>query len=118
MISIDPKIVQEVPMGVSAMAKKPDAIDFIKYKGNRCPLSSVIGSVHFEGHDYAVLPFDRMEVTDSRLKAAGTVAAVDKTALTDSSDAEGKETFPVYRLRRQLYVQMPESKGVCYPMVR
>ena len=49
MITIDPKFVQEAPMATSAMAKKPDAIDMIVYKGRRYNHSVVAGSVRFQG---------------------------------------------------------------------
>ena len=121
MITIDPKFVQEAPMATSAMAKKPDAIDMIVYKGRRYNYSVVAGSVRFQGHDYAVLSVDSIEVGDSRprgLKAAGMVYATGKAAFSDTAEAENRPGYQVYTLRRQKYVELPDREGVGFPMVR
>lgn len=121
MITIDPKFVQEVPMAVSAMAKKPFAIDMIVYKGRRYDQSHVAGSVCFQGHDYAVLSADSIELGDNHpkgLKAVGTVYAAGKAAFSDTSSAENQSGYKVYTLRRQKYIELPDRDGVGFPMVR
>ena len=103
------------------MAKKPDAIDMIVYKGRRYNYSVVAGSVRFQGHDYAVLSVDSIEVGDSRprgLKAAGMVYATGKAAFSDTAEAENRPGYQVYTLRRQKYVELPDREGVGFPMVR
>ena len=111
-------------MNSSVLAGGRNSKDYVMYKRKKHFLSEVLFYVRFENRTYAVLPVDGISVTQDKqpkdLVLVGRVfkARSEENDLTDTPEKEAGQKYSVYKLKRTLYVQVPEEESVCAPMVK
>lgn len=108
----------------SVLASAQNNKDYVLYRRKKHFLSEALFYVKYENRTYAVLPVDEITVTQDEapknLMLIGYVykGKAEENDLTDIQGMETEQKYALYKLKRTLYVQLPNRETVCAPMVK